>query len=197
MGGRTAHQILTVCLGLAFLTGCAVDTTEPQSQVGEATEGRIAYRVWEKPVDIALGEPIDGTVAYSECAQVEPTSEDVDIQIECKQAWTEVAWYRISGELLAQALAEGATELYATFTSEHLLRASIHRAKADGDDGADKLTTSKAVFDGDTLSVPLETSTDHFIYVGKGATLNAALGHRRDRVLAHRLDVERAAQLDV
>jgi hypothetical protein len=126
----------------------------------------VDWHPWEEPVQIGLDEPVSGEVAYGQCVHVEP-EEGVDIAIECGTAWSEVAWYVVSAETLAEA---GGNELVVRFATEQVARGSIHAVSPDG--GKKKLAVQQSLLDGDELSAPIDEGYAYYVYVARGRTLD-------------------------
>jgi hypothetical protein len=175
MGTFTSRGMVAVmmaCLPLGLLAGCAApeESSEAESQVDEVREKNIDFRLWDAPQDIVLDELISGEVAYGECDSVEPTEEDVDIQINCGPAWAEVAWYRLPGSLLVEPLAAGARQLSVRFGEDgRIVRASIHVVLDSGK--TKKLAASAMLFAGDDISAEIAEPLDHYVYVARGRSI--------------------------
>ena len=134
--------------------------------------GQVRWRLWEKAVDIAPDEPISSALDYGQCVTVEPATPDVDVQIECGNPWSDVAWYRVPAEVVEAALADGRSVLVAKFglsdakTERSRVRVSVQEMLEDG--GRKKLGTADQIFDGEHLAVPLSNAADHSLYVAHG-----------------------------
>jgi hypothetical protein len=155
-----------------MLTACAVDESEPAvaSASENVREEDIEYRLWAEPAELSLAGSVSGQVAYGQCEQVEPEP-GTDIQIECGQAWSEVAWYAIEAEQVQAALDEGRSQLgidiaLANADAHPRVRLSVHRVAEDG--SRQKLASQSMLFDGDRLEVSIEQPGELYVYVAKG-----------------------------
>ena len=122
----------------------------------------------EAPLEFAVGEAHADEVAYGQCESVEP-EEGADYQIDCGMPWVEVAWYYVSSVSAEEAHQAGFTQLRMTFSTERLLRASIHRILPSGD--TQKLASNTLLTDGDSIAAPLDEPGGYFIYVARGRSM--------------------------
>ncbi len=155
---------------LAALAACAllaVGCADPDVGATEDnhTATNIDYRVWEEPVELAPDQAIDATIAYGECRTVEPRDEGVDIQIDCSDPWTDVAWFVVRADTIAALETD---TLSIDLAVDGTLRGSIFRVT---DDGNKKLFASRMLLGDQTISAPIEEVADHYVYVGKGDNL--------------------------
>lgn len=164
MGWRTVAMIV---LATSALSGCADPQVAATEQ--ETRDENVDFQPWETPVELTADAAQETTVAYGECERVEPTEENVDIEINCGRKWAEVAWFVVSAETIETLAPEGSLNL-ALSLPDHgdRLRGSVHRVT---DDGTVKLTSLTMLFDGDVLDVPIEEIADHYVYLARGRDL--------------------------
>ena len=126
-----------VSLSLGAVTGGAAPDDAVGESVDNYTEKNIDFRMWDEPVELPSGRVEEASVAYGECEQVVPTDDDVDIQIHCGPAWTDVAWYLIPATTI-EALASTGTLSVALAIPDQgdRLRGSIHRVSSAGDESS-------------------------------------------------------------
>ncbi len=162
---RLAPPLLMLALGLSTLSvGCAPEH-DVDASTADATAVAVDWIPWEEPVPIGLDTPVSAEVAYGQCVEVEP-EQGVDIAIECGTAWSEVAWYTLDAEMLAE---RGGDELVVRFATEDVARGSIHSVSPDGE--REKLAVRQSLFDGDELTAPIVEGHDLHVYVARGRTL--------------------------
>ncbi len=161
--------VVAIALGAVPVGGCAEPEGEVGASVDNVTEKDIDFQVWEAPLELTPGVQLEASVAYGECERVEPSEENVDIEINCGRAWAEVAWYRISSATIEQLAPSGSLSIeFGVGADSPLLRGSIHRVT---DAGKVKLTSRSMIFEGDRLQVPIEEIADHYVYVARGDSL--------------------------
>jgi hypothetical protein len=161
--------VLAIALGVLPLTACATEEPEIGASVDDVREKDIDFQVWEAPLELTLDGAAEATIAYGECESVEPTDDNVDIQINCGRAWSEVAWYVVPAETIQQLVPTGMLSVELSIPGDGgVLRSSIHRVT---DDGKVKLASRSTLFDGDRIEAPIEEIADHYVYVARGRTL--------------------------
>ena len=170
---------------------------DPHS-AGKADSAGVRWRMWPEPLDLAPWAPASATLAYGQCEQVEPSRDDVTVEINCGMPWSDVAWYRISPTLPVAApdgqqgeagaddteppaggVAPNPTEMAVTFSfpdSENnppRVRGSIHKVLPEG--RTQKIIARSWLDDGDQLTAPIDGSgadaPEYYLYVARGRSL--------------------------
>ena len=162
---RLPHALVMITLGMSSLACTVGEGDDLDATSADATAVAVDWIPWEEPVTLALDEPASAEVAYGQCVSVEP-EEGVDVAIECGTPWSEVAWYVLSADALAEG---GGDELVVRFATEDVARGAIHAVSPGGE--KKKLAVGQSLFDGDELNAPVLEGYDYHVYVARGRTL--------------------------
>jgi hypothetical protein len=179
---------------LLALGGCTAPTGSEErftDSPGGKADGKpdIDLKMPEEPRVLPLGEPTSGQIAYAETAygfsnvSVEDDGHTInaDMHIDRDIPITEVAWFVIPAERMAEVLEQQANGLRVSFDIDQsasdtkLVRGSIHQV-VDEEGHRRKLKSKWDLADGDSLWAPLLEAKDHYVYVARGYTLKGVWG---------------------
>lgn len=170
---RHATLLLALTLGMGAL-GCLAPEDGHDSASANVAAKAVDWEVWEEPTLIELGEPIEAEVAYGQCEQTDSSVEqtedgviNIEIDIDCGQAWGEVAWFVLSAETLSEATGDEVAFSFALDPEdERALRAQILDEAPDGT--VTKVAVEHRLVDGESVAAPLLDGHGYQLHVARG-----------------------------